>query len=39
MNEVITEAFKTGMILAGSFGFIGYLVGLCINLLNDFGRG
>jgi flagellar biosynthesis protein FliQ len=39
MNEVIAEAFKTGMILAGSFGFIGFVVGLCINLLKDFGRG
>ena len=39
MSEIIAIAFKTGMILAGSFGFIGYLVGLCINLLNDYGRG
>jgi hypothetical protein len=39
MNEVIAESFKTGMILAGFFGFGGYLVGLCINLLIDFGRG
>jgi hypothetical protein len=39
MSEIIQEAFKTGMILAGFFGFAGFLVGLCMNLLNDYGRG
>lgn len=39
MSEIIEVSFKTGMIIAGTTGFVGFLVGLCINLLNDFGRG
>lgn len=39
MGEIINIAFGTGMILAGSFGFVGFLIGLAINLLNEFGRG
>lgn len=39
MIDIISIAFKTGMILAGSFGFVGFIVGLCMNILNDYGRG
>lgn len=39
MPEIIEVAFYTGMIIAGTTGFVGFLIGLCINLLNDFGRG
>lgn len=39
MTEILAIAFKTGMILGGSFAIVGYLVGLCINLLNEYGRG
>lgn len=39
MNELVGKAFETGMILGLSFGFIGFLVGLIMNLLSDYGRG
>lgn len=39
MPEIIAVAFKDGMIIAGAFGFVGFVVGLAINLLNDYGRG
>lgn len=39
MSEVIATAFKTGMILGGSFAFVGFTVGLCINLLEEYKRG
>lgn len=39
MPEIIAIAFEKGMIIAGSFGFVGFVVGLAINLLNDYGRG
>lgn len=39
MPEIIQVSFKTGMIIAGTTGLVGFVVGLCINLLNDFGRG
>jgi hypothetical protein len=39
MSEVIAVAFKSGMLLAGAFGFVGFLIGLCINLLEEYKRG
>lgn len=39
MENIIREGFETGMLLGGFFGIVGYLIGLCINLLNEFGRG
>lgn len=39
MPEIIAVAFEKGMILAGSFAFGGFLLGLCINLLNEYKRG
>lgn len=39
MPEIVAIGFENGMILAGFFGFVGFLIGLIINLLNDFGRG
>ena len=38
MMELLQIGFKTGMLLGGFFGFGGFLIGLCINLLNDYGR-
>lgn len=39
MPEIIAIGFENGMIIAGMFGFVGFAVGLAINLLNDYGRG
>lgn len=39
MIEIIGIGFETGMKLAAAFGIVGFVVGLCMNLLNDFGRG
>lgn len=39
MENIIEIAFKTGMLLGGFAGFTGFIIGLCMNLLNDFGRG
>lgn len=39
IQELIPVAFKYGMIFAGAFGFIGYLIGLLFSLFNDYKRG
>jgi hypothetical protein len=39
MEQIILIAFENGMKLAGFFGIFGLVVGLCMNILNDFGRG
>jgi len=39
MEQIVEIGFKYGMLLAGSVGLVGYLIGLGINLLENFGRG
>lgn len=39
MNDIIVECFQYGMEIAGAFGIVGFLVGLCMNLFENFGRG
>ena len=39
MEQIIGIAFEKGMTLALGFGFVGFIIGLCMNLLNNYGRG
>lgn len=39
MTDILAISFETGMILGGSFAIVGYVIGLCINLLNEYKRG
>jgi len=39
MSDFVYEMFGQGMILAGFFGFTGYIVGLAINILLNYERG
>lgn len=39
MQDIVYIGLDAGFKLGLFFGFIGYLVGLLFNLLNDFKRG
>lgn len=39
MNDLTMLGFKVGFLIAGACGFIGFTVGLIMNLLEDYGRG